>query len=222
LFAFSIFDLGTGVAATKCVASRFKFPFHALFAVIRFDRTEAEPIRLRQRGRIRESWLACSSPVAVSIISISTVVLMAGCGERLWPNSALHSSNRVAALPAAPAPRIQHRSPKSPPTRIVRASWYGARFRDRKTASGERFDPNRMTAASKTLPMGSVVHVTNLENGRSVTVRINDRGPYVRGRSLDLSRRAARAIGLTKKGVARVKVTPARSHADPAVVSTQQ
>lgn len=65
-----------------------------------------------------------------------------------------------------------------------------------------------MTAASKTLPLGSVVRVTNPETGRSVNVRINDRGPYVRGRSLDLSRSAARRIGLTRKGVARVKVTP--------------
>jgi rare lipoprotein A len=86
-------------------------------------------------------------------------------------------------------------------------------FRGRHTASGERFDPNSMTAASKTLPIGSVVQVTNLKNGRSVNVRINDRGPYVRGRSLDLSHAAARQIGLTA-GVARVKVTPVPRHSD--------
>jgi peptidoglycan lytic transglycosylase len=93
-----------------------------------------------------------------------------------------------------------------PGARVVNASWYGRGFRGRHTASGERFNPNSMTAASKTLPIGSVVHVTNLKNGRSVNVRINDRGPYVRGRSLDLSHGAARQIGLT--GVARVTVTP--------------
>ena len=74
------------------------------------------------------------------------------------------------------------------------------------TASGERYDPHALTAASKTLPIGSRVVVTNPATGKSVTVRINDHGPYVRGRSLDLSKRAAEEIGITKKGVARVKV----------------
>jgi hypothetical protein len=100
---------------------------------------------------------------------------------------------------------------------VVTASWYGPGFAGHRTSSGERFDPNQLTAASKTLPLGSVVHVTNVTNGRSVNVRINDRGPFVRGRSLDLSHRAAQKIGLTAKGVGRVKVTrvrhPARSTA---------
>ena len=74
------------------------------------------------------------------------------------------------------------------------------------TASGERYDPHALTAASKTLPLGSTVLVTNPKTGKSVTVRINDRGPYVRGRSLDLSKRAAEEIGITDKGVARVTV----------------
>ena len=93
---------------------------------------------------------------------------------------------------------------------VVTASWYGPGFAGHRTSSGERFDPNQLTAASKTLPLGSVVHVTNVTNGRSVNVRINDRGPYVRGRSLDLSHRAAQRIGLTAKGVGRVKVTRVR------------
>lgn len=93
---------------------------------------------------------------------------------------------------------------------VVTASWYGPGFSGRRTSSGERFDPNQLTAASPTLPLGSVVHVTNVSNGRSVNVRINDRGPFVRGRSLDLSHRAAQKIGLTAKGVGRVKVTRVR------------
>lgn len=76
----------------------------------------------------------------------------------------------------------------------------------RRTASGEVFDPDAMTAASKTFPIGSTVLVTNPKNGKSVKVRINDRGPHVRGRSLDLSRRAAEELGITEKGVARLKV----------------
>jgi len=76
----------------------------------------------------------------------------------------------------------------------------------RRTASGEIYDPNELTAASRTLPLGSKIVVTNPSTGRSVQVRINDRGPFVHGRSLDLSKRAADEIGLTEKGVGRVKI----------------
>jgi rare lipoprotein A len=76
----------------------------------------------------------------------------------------------------------------------------------RPTASGEAYDPDDLTAASRTLPLGTTALVTNPSNGRSVKVRINDRGPYVRGRSIDLSKRAAEEIGLTEKGVGRVKI----------------
>jgi len=96
----------------------------------------------------------------------------------------------------------------------VKASWYGTKFAGRPTTSGERFDPNRLTAASKTLPLGSVIKVENPTNGRSVTVRINDCGPFVRGRSLDLSRGAAQKIGLTHQGVARVKLITLESPPD--------
>jgi rare lipoprotein A len=82
----------------------------------------------------------------------------------------------------------------------------GTKPAGRPTASGEAYDPNELTAASKTLPLGSTVEVTNPSNGRSVRVRINDRGPYVKGRSIDLSKRAAEEIGLTEKGVGRVKI----------------
>jgi rare lipoprotein A len=86
------------------------------------------------------------------------------------------------------------------------ASWYGRGFAGHRTSSGERFDPNALTAASKTLPLGSHVKVTNPSTGKSVVVRINDRGPHGRGRSLDLSRRAAEEIGMRRTGVARVRV----------------
>ncbi|MDJ0978045.1 MAG: septal ring lytic transglycosylase RlpA family protein [Erythrobacter sp.] len=84
------------------------------------------------------------------------------------------------------------------------ASYYGKRFHGRRTANGERFDMNAMTAAHKTLPFGTHVRVTNRRNGKSVTVRINDRGPFIRGRTIDLSRAAAREIGLIQSGHARV------------------
>jgi rare lipoprotein A (peptidoglycan hydrolase) len=89
------------------------------------------------------------------------------------------------------------------------ASWYGPGFTGHTTSTGERYNPNELTAASKTLPLGSRVRVTNPDNGRSVVVRINDRGPFVRGRGLDLSHRAAQQIGLTGKGVGRVQVASA-------------
>ncbi|MGH7925386.1 MAG: septal ring lytic transglycosylase RlpA family protein [Candidatus Binatus sp.] len=88
------------------------------------------------------------------------------------------------------------------------ASWYGPGFAGHPTSTGEIYKPEGLTAASRTLPLGSHVRVENPDTGRSVVVRINDRGPFVRGRSLDLSHGAARQIGLTGKGFGRVQVTP--------------
>ena len=85
-------------------------------------------------------------------------------------------------------------------------SWYGDEFAGRLTANGEIFDPDMVTAAHKTLPMPNVVRVTNLDNGKSLVVRINDRGPFVAGRIIDLSREAARLIGYRDQGIARVRV----------------
>ena len=86
------------------------------------------------------------------------------------------------------------------------ASWYGPNFQGRKTANGEIFDTEELTAAHKTLPFDTMVRVINLENGRAVTVRINDRGPYVDGRLIDLSRRAAESIGMISSGTAKVRL----------------
>lgn len=87
------------------------------------------------------------------------------------------------------------------------ASWYGPGFHGRRTASGERFNTGAFTAAHRTLPFGTRVRVVNQTTGRSVVVRINDRGPFVRGRVIDLSKAAARAIGVS--GVARVTLARA-------------
>ncbi len=86
------------------------------------------------------------------------------------------------------------------------ASWYGPGFHGKPTSTGERYDMNAMTAAHKTLPMGTHVKVTNMENGRSLILRINDRGPFVDGRIIDLSRAAARDLGTKQRGLARVRV----------------
>ena len=85
-------------------------------------------------------------------------------------------------------------------------SWYGAQFHNRKTASGERFDVAALTMAHPSLPFGTVARVTNLRNGRSVVVRVNDRGPFVGKRIADLSEAAATEIGMLRKGLAKVRI----------------
>jgi rare lipoprotein A len=86
------------------------------------------------------------------------------------------------------------------------ASWYGGTFHGRKTANGERYNMYGMTAAHKSLPFGTKVRVTNQKNGKAVVVRINDRGPYVGKRVIDLSKGAATAVGMIGSGVAPVKI----------------
>ncbi len=86
------------------------------------------------------------------------------------------------------------------------ASWYGAEFHGKRTANGETFDQNVVSAAHRTLPMPSVVRVTNLDNGRAIQVRVNDRGPFARGRIIDMSRQGAQLLGFYRNGTARVRV----------------
>ncbi len=125
----------------------------------------------------------------------------------------------VPAFPEAEGNEVDIKSitppvekPKPKPAGVVRslgngvASYYGKRFHGRRTANGERFNMNAMTAAHKTLPFGTKVRVTNARNGKSVVVRINDRGPFIRGRTIDLSRAAARKIGIIQRGHGRVKL----------------
>jgi len=129
-------------------------------------------------------------------------------------------SGPVASAPApeiAPTgepvtPRIidstapKERQPKTPPAITGVASWYGPGFSGKKTATGEIFDETKMTAAHKTLPLGTKAKVTNVNNGKSVEVEINDRGPYAEGRIIDLSQAAAAALGIVDRGIATVRV----------------
>ena len=103
----------------------------------------------------------------------------------------------VQEVPPAPAPVIEDDA-QSLGSGV--ASFYGAKFHGRRTASGERFDMHALTAAHRSLPFGSEVRVTDPRSGRSVTVRINDRGPFSRHRTIDLSRAAAQEIGLVNRG----------------------
>ncbi len=109
----------------------------------------------------------------------------------------------VAAIFDVMAP-LQTPRPAEPAPAAVEASYYGDAFAGRRTASGEIFDPGRMTAAHRTLPFGSIVRVTNAVTGKSIKVRINDRGPFHGNREIDLSKAAARKIGMLGTGTAKV------------------
>ena len=145
--------------------------------------------------------------------------------QPLSPQARFESSfARFDALPAAPQPRgnvvdlaeieppveIEEPAPEPGTGRSIGggvASYYGAKFHGRRTASGERFDMNALTAAHKRLPFGSKVRVTNPSNGKSVVVRINDRGPYAHGRTIDLSKAAAQQIGIVSRGHGSVELS---------------
>lgn len=146
------------------------------------------------------------------IIGITFLVCMAGCHlreEPMQPPSVPQAPEETAPAPAPQTPPPQAEGApagKAATPQVGTASWYGPGFHGQETASGVPFDPHALTAAHRTLPLGTQATVTNLETGASVKVEINDRGPYVRGRHIDLSQAAARRIGLTKKGIARVKI----------------
>ncbi len=109
----------------------------------------------------------------------------------------------LAGCAAPPPPPLP---PKPFFTQQGTASWYGKSHQGRLTADGERFDQHAFTAAHRRLPFDTVLRVTNLENGRTVTVRVNDRGPYVDGRIIDLSAAAGAALGMRQDGVAPVRL----------------
>jgi rare lipoprotein A len=136
------------------------------------------------------------------------------------PNASTRPAPSVAqaTTASAPQPALPHGKPVS--SEVGLASWYGPPYANRKAADGSVYDQNAMTAAHRTLPMGSIVRVTNLANDQSVVVRITDRGPFVGDRIIDLSLAAAKETGVYRAGVARVRVEayapPDRPGVDPA------
>ncbi len=102
---------------------------------------------------------------------------------------------------------VTPREEPAAPGTVGLASYYHDKFQGRRTASGERLDQNALTAAHRSYPFGTRVRVQNLENGKTVDVRINDRGPFVTGRIIDLTRRAAKTIGMLQQGVVRVRLS---------------
>lgn len=165
------------------------------------------------------AWFACAAACGLLAIPAGSAGLAQSGGSDFTTQFAPY-----ATLPPAPqraegavditsiTPPIERPAPPAQGGTVKRslgtgvASYYGKRFHGRLTANGERFNMNAMTAAHKTLPFGTKVRVTNPRNGKSVVVRINDRGPFIRGRTIDLSRGAARKIGIIQRGHGRVKL----------------
>ena len=135
----------------------------------------------------------------------------------LLPGCTRSIGRKETPPPPVVTPQAKETAPKSEGPKVEQvgeASWYGPAHQGKETASGEAFDQNKLTAAHPTLPLGTKAVVTNLETGKSVAVTINDRGPFGKGRKIDLSRAAAQKIGMTKTGVAKVKIE-ARPHRKP-------
>ena len=151
-------------------------------------------------------------------LAFALLAVLAGCAET---ELAVHNAKRLQTPEEKKVPQVGHYK-VGKPYQIANvwyypredysydetgiASWYGPGFHGRLTANGEIYDQTDMTAAHRTLPMPSLVQVTNLENGRSVRLRVNDRGPYAHGRIIDLSKRAAELLGFVNQGTAKVRV----------------
>lgn len=143
-----------------------------------------------------------SSAWSVAVVAAVLALLAACSGSRAPDEVGVYKLGE----PYQEGGRWYHPSFDSDYDRIGLASWYGPGFHGRRTANGETFDSERLSAAHPTLPLPSIVRVTNLENRRSMLVRVNDRGPFVGDRVIDLSRAAARRLGFERKGVASVRV----------------
>jgi rare lipoprotein A len=135
---------------------------------------------------------------------LAIAFLIAGLGAAQGPNISEAKPAPVSSVQSKPEVRKQ--VGKTKPYQVGTASWYGQNFQGKPTASGEPYQMYDMTAASLTLPLGSYVKVTNLRNGKAVVVRINDRGPVVPGRIIDLSYGAAQALQMKAHGLQRVRL----------------
>ncbi|WBV43998.1 septal ring lytic transglycosylase RlpA family protein [Pseudoroseomonas cervicalis] len=156
------------------------------------------------RGRLLRA-----AGLALLCLGIGGAALAPPAEARQQRREAEASRQRGTAAPAA-GPRRQAQAPRAGQRRVIRgrASYYANRFHGRRMANGRRFDRHAHTAASRTLPLGSRARVRNLENGRSATVTITDRGPHLQSRVIDLSPATAAQLGMLRQGLARVEVIP--------------
>ena len=138
-------------------------------------------------------------------LAVLLSVASLGAGAASGPNSS-EAAKVVKPTGAKAVSRQSAKQTKNSQYEVGTASWYGEYFQGKETASGEPFDMKALTAAHPTLPLGSFVRVTNLRNGRAVVVRINDRGPVVEGRIIDVSYNTARVLGFHERGLQRVRL----------------
>ena len=167
---------------------------HANVRLIRQPIASHLSVDLRAAGRLLVAIMLAAGLTACAQSSLVT------------NQTALQGANRQKSVAFAHAHRhftTQTRTARRKGASYALASFYGE---DSETASGEKFNPNELTAAHPTLPFGTRLRVTNVANGRSVIVRVNDRGPFVRGRTVDVSSSAAERIGMIDQGVAKVKL----------------
>ncbi len=156
-------------------------------------------------------------------LAVLLLIASLGAGAASGPNSS-EAAKVVRPTAVKAVSRQSTKQIKNNPYEVGIASWYGEYFQGKATASGEPFDMQALTAAHPTLPLGSFVRVTNLRNGRAIVVRINDRGPVVEGRIIDLSYNTARVLGFEERGLQRVRldlVRPASMARLQAVASLQ-
>jgi rare lipoprotein A len=139
-------------------------------------------------------------------LAVLLSVASLGAGAASGPNSSEAAKVTKPQVIKTSGQPSNHKKRKSNPYQVGTASWYGQQFQGKETASGEPFDMQDFTAAHLTLPLGTFLKVTNLRNGRTVVVRINDRGPVVDGRIIDLSYNAARALGFSQRGLQQVRL----------------
>src|SRR6202522_2882125 len=142
-------------------------------------------------------------------LAVVLAVASLGAGAASGPSSLEAAKVTHPPVMATSGPKsttINNSKPKSKGYQVGTASWYGEQFQGKPTASGEPFDMRDFTAAHPSLPLGSFVKVTNLKNGKVVVVRINDRGPVVDGRIIDVSYNAAQALGFRERGLQRVRL----------------
>jgi rare lipoprotein A len=138
-------------------------------------------------------------------LAILLSIASLGAGAASGPSS-LEAAKVTQPPVVAGGHNSRTNNPKSKAYQVGTASWYGEQFQGKETASGEPFDMRDFTAAHPSLPLGTFVKVTNLRNGKAVVVRVNDRGPVVDGRIIDLSYNAARALGFSDRGLQKVRL----------------
>ncbi|HUC66361.1 MAG TPA: septal ring lytic transglycosylase RlpA family protein [Stellaceae bacterium] len=169
---------------------------------------------LARRLGLSVYWLSVTALIGIIGSGAPGAVNVSSKPEATAMNAVTSASPGAEVVPvaasAAPFAEAETGHPDLAATRVVDqvglASWYGNQEQGRLTASGQRFDPRKLTAAHRTLPLDTKVKVTNLENGKSVEVKVNDRGPYIPGRVLDLSTEAAKLLGMEKEGLALVRI----------------